>query len=125
MNPSDTLFHNAPDLLEYIGVFLVHPVCQVSSIIKDLKVFRNINGTEIQLYPLKDLTSLIGHMVQIYSVYLIHLLMSTVTQAFPRTMLGCQPSVLIQRSMHHQKSSSDSPFQENTATPETKQTGNT
>lgn len=39
VNPSDTLLHNAPDLLEYIGVFLVHPVCQVSSIIKDLTFF--------------------------------------------------------------------------------------
>lgn len=36
VNPSDTLLYNAPDLFEYIGVFLVHPVCQVSSIIKDL-----------------------------------------------------------------------------------------
>lgn len=36
MNPSDTLLYNAPDLLEYIGVFLVHPMCQVTSIIKDL-----------------------------------------------------------------------------------------
>lgn len=36
MNPSDTLLHDAPDLLEYIWVFLVHPVCQVPSIIKDL-----------------------------------------------------------------------------------------
>lgn len=36
-------------------------------------------------------------------------------------MLGCQPSVLTQRSMHHQKSSSDSPFQANTATPGTRQ----
>lgn len=34
------------------------------------------------------------------------------------TMLACQPSTLTQRSMHHQKSSSDSPFQANTATPE-------
>lgn len=33
------------------------------------------------------------------------------------TMLACQPSTLTQRSMHHQKSSSDSPFQANTATP--------
>lgn len=33
-------------------------------------------------------------------------------------MLACQPSTLTQRSMHHQKSSSDSPFQANTATPE-------
>lgn len=32
-------------------------------------------------------------------------------------MLACQPSTLTQRSMHHQKSSSDSPFQANTATP--------
>lgn len=34
------------------------------------------------------------------------------------TMLGCQPSVLTHWSMHHQKSSSDSPFQANTGTPE-------
>lgn len=33
------------------------------------------------------------------------------------TMLACHPSMLTQRSMHHQKSSSDSPFQANTATP--------
>lgn len=32
-------------------------------------------------------------------------------------MLACQPSTFTQRSMHHQKSSSDSPFQANTATP--------
>lgn len=36
------------------------------------------------------------------------------------TMLACQPSMLTQRSMHHQKSSSDSPFHANTGTPETK-----
>lgn len=33
------------------------------------------------------------------------------------TMLACQPSMFTQRSIHHQKSSSDSPFQANTATP--------
>lgn len=33
------------------------------------------------------------------------------------TMLGCQPSTLTQRSMHHQKSSSDSPFHANTLKP--------
>lgn len=32
-------------------------------------------------------------------------------------MLGCQPSTFTQRSMHHQKSSSDSPFQANTENP--------
>lgn len=32
-------------------------------------------------------------------------------------MLGCQPSTLTQRSMHHQKSSSDSPFHANTLKP--------
>lgn len=34
-------------------------------------------------------------------------------------MLGCQPSTLTQRSIHHQKSSSDSPFQANTEKPAT------
>lgn len=33
------------------------------------------------------------------------------------TILACQPSVLTQRSIHHQKSSSDSPFHANTGTP--------
>lgn len=32
-------------------------------------------------------------------------------------MLGCQPSTLTHRSMHHQKSSSDSPFHANTLNP--------
>lgn len=32
-------------------------------------------------------------------------------------MLGCQPSTLTHRSMHHQKSSSDSPFHANTLKP--------
>lgn len=32
-------------------------------------------------------------------------------------MLGCHPSTLTQRSIHHQKSSSDSPFQANTEKP--------
>lgn len=36
VNPSDTLLYNPPDLLEYVGVFLIHPVCQVSPIIQDL-----------------------------------------------------------------------------------------
>lgn len=34
-------------------------------------------------------------------------------------MLGCHPSTLTQRSMHHQKSSSDSPFQAKTGNPGT------
>jgi hypothetical protein len=34
------------------------------------------------------------------------------------TMFGCHPSVLTHWSMHHQKSSSDSPFQAKTGTPE-------
>lgn len=39
-------------------------------------------------------------------------------------MLGCQPSTLTQRSMHHQKSSSDSPFHANTLKPRnTQETG--
>lgn len=38
VNPSDTLLYNASDLLENVRVFLVHPMCQVSSIIKDLQV---------------------------------------------------------------------------------------
>lgn len=33
------------------------------------------------------------------------------------TMLACHPSMFTQRSIHHQKSSSDSPFHANTATP--------
>lgn len=33
------------------------------------------------------------------------------------TILACQPSMLTQRSIHHQKSSSDSPFHANTGTP--------
>lgn len=33
------------------------------------------------------------------------------------TMLACHPSMFTHRSIHHQKSSSDSPFQANTATP--------
>lgn len=36
VNPGDTLLDNAPDLLEYIGVLLVHPVSQVTAVIKDL-----------------------------------------------------------------------------------------
>lgn len=38
-------------------------------------------------------------------------------------MLGCQPSTLTQRSIHHQKSSSDSPFQANTEKPARDDTG--
>lgn len=34
-------------------------------------------------------------------------------------MLGCHPSTLTQRSMHHQKSSSDSPFKAKTGNPGT------
>lgn len=37
MNPCNTLLDNAPDLLEHVGVLLVHPVCQVTAVIKDLK----------------------------------------------------------------------------------------
>lgn len=33
------------------------------------------------------------------------------------TILACQPSMFTQRSIHHQKSSSDSPFHANTGTP--------
>lgn len=36
MNPGDTLLDNAPDLLEHVGVLLVHPVSQVTAVIKDL-----------------------------------------------------------------------------------------
>lgn len=36
MNASDALLYNTPDLLEHIWVFLVHPVCQVPSVIEDL-----------------------------------------------------------------------------------------
>lgn len=36
VDPGDALLYDAPDLLEYTGVFLVHPVCQVSSVIQDL-----------------------------------------------------------------------------------------
>lgn len=45
-------------------------------------------------------------------------------QVSPLTMLGCQLSTFTQRSMHHQKSSSDSPFQANTENP-TKETTTT
>lgn len=36
VNASDALLYDTPDLLEHIWVFLVHPVCQVPSVIKDL-----------------------------------------------------------------------------------------
>lgn len=36
VNTSDALLYNTPDLLEHIWVFLVHPVCQVPSVIEDL-----------------------------------------------------------------------------------------
>lgn len=97
VNPSDTLLYDAPDLLEYIWVFLVHPVCQVPSIIKDLTGKKGLG---------LGLTNLSFRRCIFNS----------------STMLGCQPSVLTQRSMHHQKSSSDSPFQANTATPGTQHT---
>lgn len=53
MNPSDTLLYNASDLLEYIGVFLVHPVCQVSAVIKDL-THMNINITKETILTQND-----------------------------------------------------------------------
>lgn len=36
MNPGDALLHDAPDLLEHVGVLLVHPVGQVSAVVEDL-----------------------------------------------------------------------------------------
>lgn len=37
VNASDAFFNNALDFLEDVRIFLVYPVCHVSSIIKDLK----------------------------------------------------------------------------------------
>lgn len=96
VNASDALLYDTPDLLEDIRVFLIHPVCQVPSVIEDLRGETRVVGNRTQL-----------------------LIYETETQPVV-TMLGCQPSVLTQRSMHHQKSSSDSPFQANTATPGTR-----
>ena len=36
VNPGDTFLYNAPNLLEHIGVFLIHPVGQIPSIIQYL-----------------------------------------------------------------------------------------
>lgn len=37
MDPGDALLHNALDLLEHVGVFLVDPVGEISPIIQDLE----------------------------------------------------------------------------------------
>lgn len=36
MDASDALLYDTSDLLEHIWVFLVHPVCQVPSVVQDL-----------------------------------------------------------------------------------------
>lgn len=36
MNPGDALLHNPPDLFKHVGVLLVHPVSQISTIVQDL-----------------------------------------------------------------------------------------
>lgn len=36
MHTSDTLLHDALDLLEHVGIFFIDPVSQVSTIIQDL-----------------------------------------------------------------------------------------
>lgn len=63
VNPSDTLLYDAPDLLEYIWVFLVHPVCQVTSIIKDLTGKKDANGWKGEQ---------ISHVGDIYSTHYYH-----------------------------------------------------
>lgn len=40
VNPGDALLHDAPDLLEHIGVLLVHPVRQVPAIVQDLMRYK-------------------------------------------------------------------------------------
>lgn len=50
MHTSDTLLHDALDLLEHVGIFFIDPVSQVSTIIQDLtfgeKQF-TIGGVEV------------------------------------------------------------------------------
>lgn len=36
MHAGDTLLHDALDLLEHVGVFLIDPVSQISTVIQDL-----------------------------------------------------------------------------------------
>lgn len=63
VNSSDTLLYDAPDLLEYIWVFLVHPVCQVPSIIKDLTSKKDANGWKWEQ---------VSHLGDIYSTRYYH-----------------------------------------------------
>lgn len=102
VNSSDALLHDAFDLLEHVGVFLIDPVGQVSAVIQDLE-----QGTQ-----------LIGvNHDAIHNATKSATERRRLTGGQTRTMLGCQPSRLTQRSMHHQKSSSDSPFHANTENP--------
>lgn len=52
MNASDALLYDAPDLLEHIWVFLVHPVCQVPTVIQDLtgKTWAIENRNKLLIY---------------------------------------------------------------------------
>lgn len=36
MNASDTFLYDALDLLEHVGIFLIDPMCQVTTVIQDL-----------------------------------------------------------------------------------------
>lgn len=36
MNPGDALLHDPSDLFKHVGVLLVHPVSQISTIVQDL-----------------------------------------------------------------------------------------
>lgn len=83
VNTSYTLLHDAPDLLEHIWVFLVHPVCQVSSIIKNLTGNRDTNRwKEKQISHLRDINS-----IHYYHVGLPALGVDTAINAPPEIIL--------------------------------------
>lgn len=104
VNTSNTFLYNALDLLEHVGVFFVDPVGQVATIIQDLIGWKRGQkgwGTEKS-------TAAFFFLIFVSWINVV-------------TMLGCQPSTLTHRSMHHQKSSSDSPFHANTLKPRRRQ----
>lgn len=100
VNAGDAFFNNTLDFLEEVRIFLVNPMCHISSIIEDLKKQKAINKLLFKGKIRSHYWFLKGKCYLITEVN--------------RTIFGSQPSTFTQRSMHHQKSSSDSPFHANT-----------
>ncbi len=49
MNACDTFFNNTLDFLEEVRIFLVYPMCHISSIIEDLKKKRPLTNFYLQV----------------------------------------------------------------------------